>query len=60
MPNNFEPVTGRNFRFHVDLMPAPYPGGSECEVLEMDTPRRLVYTWACLRKDQTKTRPPPA
>ena len=38
-------------------MPGPYPGGSECEVLEVDAPRRLVYSWACLRKDLTK-RPP--
>jgi uncharacterized protein YndB with AHSA1/START domain len=30
----------------------------ECEVLEVDAPRRLVYTWACLRKDQTKSHPP--
>jgi uncharacterized protein YndB with AHSA1/START domain len=59
MPNNFEPVVGRKFRFHVDPMPGPYPGGSECEVLEVDAPRRLVYTWACLRKDQTKPHPPP-
>jgi len=40
MPNNFEPVVGRKFRFHVDPMPGPYPGGSECEVLEVDAPRR--------------------
>jgi uncharacterized protein YndB with AHSA1/START domain len=53
MPNNFEPVVGRKFRFQVDPMPGPYPGGSECEVLEVDAPRRLVYKWACLRKDQT-------
>jgi uncharacterized protein YndB with AHSA1/START domain len=59
MPNNFEPIVGRKFRFHVDPMPGPYPGGSECEVLEVDAPRRLVYSWACLRKDQTRPPPPP-
>ena len=58
MPNNFEPVVGRKFRFHVDRMPGPYSGGSECEVLEVDPPRRLAYRWACLRKDQTKSPPP--
>jgi uncharacterized protein YndB with AHSA1/START domain len=42
MPNNFEAIVGRKFRFHVDPMPGPYPGGSECEVLEVDAPRRLV------------------
>lgn len=54
MPNNFEPVVGRKFRFHVDPMPGPYTGGSECQVVEVDPPRRLAYTWACLRKDETK------
>ena len=60
MPNNFEPVIGRKFRFHVDPMPGPYTGGSECEVLEVDAPRRLAYTWSCLRKDATKPHPPPS
>jgi uncharacterized protein YndB with AHSA1/START domain len=41
MPNNFQPIVGRKFRFHVDPMPGPYPGGSECEVLEVDAPRRI-------------------
>ena len=60
MPNNFEPVVGSRFRFHVDPMPGPYAGGSECEVLEADPPRRLVYTWACLRKDPAKLQPSPS
>jgi len=42
MPNNFEPVAGRKFRFHVDPMPGPYPGGSECEVLEVEVPLAAV------------------
>jgi uncharacterized protein YndB with AHSA1/START domain len=57
IPNNFQPVVGRKFRFHVDPMPGPYTRGSECEVMEIDAPHRLVYTWACLRKDQTKSGP---
>ena len=40
-------------------MPGPYAGGSECEVLAVDAPRRLVYSWTCLRKDQAKLHPPP-
>ena len=60
MPNNFEPVVGRKFRFHVDPMPGPYTGGSECEVVEVDAPRRLAYTWSCLRKDAAKPMPPPS
>jgi uncharacterized protein YndB with AHSA1/START domain len=58
MPNNFEPVVGHKFRFHVDPMPGPYQGGSECQVMEVEPPRRLVYTWSCLRKDLTKPHPP--
>lgn len=59
MPNNFQAVVGRKFNFYVDPMPGPYPGGSECEVLEVDAPRRLVYTWLCFRKNQTQPHPPP-
>src|SRR5215472_8555490 len=58
MPNNFEPTVGRKFSFHVDPMPGPYSGGSACEVLEVDPPHRLSYSWSCTRKDQTKSPPP--
>lgn len=51
MPNNFEPVRGKRFRFHVDRS-WWFSGITECEVLEVDRPRRLVYTWQILpRKD---------
>ena len=55
MPNNFEPVAGRKFRFHVDPMPGPYPGGSECEVLEVDAPRRLVYNVGVCKEGPDQT-----
>jgi uncharacterized protein YndB with AHSA1/START domain len=45
MPNTFAPVVGHKFEFRV---PPPHPGWRgfvECEVLEVDEPRRLVYSW---------------
>src|SRR5688572_11649013 len=44
MPNDFEPRVGHRFRFQVD----PMPGCGHvnlCEVLEVDRPRKLVYSW---------------
>lgn len=58
MPNNFELVVGRTFRFHVDPMPG-FSGITECKVLEVDPPRRLVYTWTTLPKNPIDTPPPP-
>lgn len=49
MPNNFEPRVGHTFRFHVDPMPG-FSGISECRVLEVEEPSRLVYTWTVLPK----------
>jgi uncharacterized protein YndB with AHSA1/START domain len=58
MPNNFEPVVGHNVNFHVDKMPfTGFTGVSECEVLEIDPPRKLVYTWVSVHA--TKGRHPP-
>lgn len=40
--NDFKPVVGHTFQFRE----APgYDGVVECEVLEVDEPRRLSYTW---------------
>lgn len=40
--NDFEPVVGHRFQFR----DAPgFPGAIECEVTEVDEPRRLSYTW---------------
>jgi uncharacterized protein YndB with AHSA1/START domain len=44
MPNDFQPVAGHAF----DLRAQPQPGWSgitHCQVLEIEPPRRLVYTW---------------
>lgn len=58
MPNNFEPLVGRRFHFHVDPLPGQWSGINECEVLEVDPPRRLSYTWVCGLKDHGKPLPP--
>ena len=51
MPNNFEPppIVGKRFEFRVDGM-LSFSGVTECEVLEVDQPRRLVYTWVSKMK----------
>lgn len=45
MPNDFVPLVGHRFTFQVDPMRGCGSGVNECEVLEVDPPRRLVYTW---------------
>jgi uncharacterized protein YndB with AHSA1/START domain len=45
MPNNFLAVIGHRFQFRTK--PAPgFSGIVECEVLELDAPRRLAFSWA--------------
>jgi uncharacterized protein YndB with AHSA1/START domain len=45
MPNDFEPVLGRRFTF--TTQPAPgFDGIVRCEVLELDPPSRMVWSWA--------------
>jgi uncharacterized protein YndB with AHSA1/START domain len=45
MPNNFEPRIGHKFQFRTH--PAPgFDGIIDSEVLELDPPSRLVYTWS--------------
>ena len=42
--NDFEPVVGHRFQFRAD--PAPgWNGVIDCEVLEVEKPHRLTYTW---------------
>jgi uncharacterized protein YndB with AHSA1/START domain len=44
MPNDFAPRVGHTFTFRTD--PAPgFDGVVRCEVLEVEAPRRLSYTW---------------
>jgi uncharacterized protein YndB with AHSA1/START domain len=43
MPNNFEPKVGHKFQFKVGPQPG-WRGFVDCEVLEVEEPRRLSYT----------------
>lgn len=44
MPNDFKPQVGNRFQFRTK--PAPgFDGIVRCEVLELEPPRKLVYTW---------------
>lgn len=45
MENDFEPRVGHHFRFRAQPQPG-WDGIVHCEVLEVDPPRRLRYTWA--------------
>src|SRR5690242_15229472 len=44
MPNTFQPVLGHRFQFLNDS-PDHSPEVIECEVTEIEPPRRLSYTW---------------
>src|SRR6185503_11936155 len=43
-PNNHQPVRGHKFQFRCDAGRCG-PGVTECEVLEAERPRRLVWSW---------------
>jgi len=44
MPNDFKPEVGHRFAFRAQPQPG-WSGVTNCEVRELDPPRRLVYTW---------------
>ena len=44
MPNDFKAVLGHKFNFRTKPR-AGFDGVVHCEVLELDAPKRLVYTW---------------
>jgi uncharacterized protein YndB with AHSA1/START domain len=44
MQNDFQPIVGHKFQFRATPMPG-WKGVTNCEVLEVDEPRRLVYSW---------------
>ena len=54
MPNDFRPAVGRRFTFRT--RPAPgFDGIVRCEVLELDPPKRMVWSWAGGQIDTTVT-----
>ena len=44
MANDFAPDIGRRFQFRATPVPG-WSGVTNCEVIEADPPRRLVYSW---------------
>lgn len=44
MPTDFRPVVGHRFTFRAQPMPH-WDGVVQCEVLEVDEPHRLRYSW---------------
>ncbi len=48
MDNDFEPRIGHRFQFRTKPMPG-WDGTIDCEVRELEPPRRLVYTWGNAR-----------
>ncbi|CAN5414955.1 hypothetical protein BH09SUM1_BH09SUM1_30070 [soil metagenome] len=55
MPNNFPaaPRVGDKFQFRFDPM-GPMGGVIECEILELDPPRRMVWCWTGCKSDGKK------
>lgn len=45
MPNDFRPVVGHRFRFACDPCPGPIGNVTQCEVLALDPPRRMLWSW---------------
>ncbi len=44
MENDFEPRLGHKFRFQHSNLPG-FNGNIDCQVIELDEPQRLSYTW---------------
>ncbi|MFH7026527.1 MAG: SRPBCC domain-containing protein [Heteroscytonema crispum UTEX LB 1556] len=44
MENDFEPRIGHKFRFQHSTLPG-LNGSIDCQVIELDEPKRLSYTW---------------
>lgn len=45
MQNDFAARLGHRFNFRATPIPDMWNGVTDCEVLELDAPRRLAYSW---------------
>ena len=52
MPGNFEPVVGRSFYFQCVPPDGDWDGRVTGEVLEVDAPHRIRFTWHASRMQQ--------
>lgn len=55
MPNDFKPAVGHRFTFQTDWNPVCGKVLVECEVLELDPERRMVWTWVRVQKNGTRS-----
>lgn len=56
MPNDFAPRVGHRFTFRTKPAPAMgFDGTVHCEVLEIDAPTRMVWSWAGGKLETTLT-----
>jgi uncharacterized protein YndB with AHSA1/START domain len=54
MPNDFEPVVGHEFTFRTDPVPdRGFDGVIRCQVLELDPPRLVRFSWRSRPLDTT-------
>ncbi|MBL8745930.1 MAG: SRPBCC domain-containing protein [Phycisphaerae bacterium] len=58
MPNTFRPVLGHEFEFRYDVQPFCGSGRTVCRVLEIDAPRRMVWSWTNVPRDPGQPMPP--
>jgi uncharacterized protein YndB with AHSA1/START domain len=45
MPNDFVPELGHRFTFRTQAVPPYFDGIVHCEVIELDPPASVAYTW---------------
>lgn len=58
MPNTFRPVLGHEFEFRYDPMPGCGSGRTVCKVLEIEPPRRMVWSWTnCTPSERVPSKP---
>src|SRR5262245_55571305 len=55
MQNDFQAQVGHRFQFRAKPVPG-WSGVTNCEVLELDPPKRLVYTWGDGSESDSKLR----
>lgn len=56
MPNDFAPELGHRFTFRTQPVPPYFDGIVHCEVVELEPPKSLAYTWTGLPDMNTKVR----
>jgi uncharacterized protein YndB with AHSA1/START domain len=54
LKNDFQPVVGHRFKFHSPAVPQ-WDGVIDCEVLTVEPPSRLAYSWSTLGLESTVT-----